>query len=272
MPGIGETHAICRGDGRVIRTRCSSRSSCSSRHRSSASCRGTENSSGGFRRSHPSPHRSRNFQVMEAWEGLGYYARARSLHQLARLTAPAPHRPGRAARIARHRRIYGRMRSRPLRTSGARGARRHECGARPDPRVRAGTRPENAPRAPSRMDDCRSHAPTLWHRGVLAEPGAHRAGCAHLHCTSGALRRLSGQHYLQKRRGRQGSAAACCQLGTSRPLPPRGTRQRPLIRPFRRSGIDLPGPRDLLLLVEEHLLPLRQPPRRPRDREQHREE
>jgi A/G-specific adenine glycosylase len=28
-------------------------------------------------------------QVMEAWEGLGYYARARSLHRLARLTAPA---------------------------------------------------------------------------------------------------------------------------------------------------------------------------------------
>lgn len=28
-------------------------------------------------------------QVMEAWEGLGYYARARSLHQLARLTTPS---------------------------------------------------------------------------------------------------------------------------------------------------------------------------------------
>jgi A/G-specific adenine glycosylase len=27
--------------------------------------------------------------VMEAWEGLGYYARARALHQLARLTSPA---------------------------------------------------------------------------------------------------------------------------------------------------------------------------------------
>jgi A/G-specific adenine glycosylase len=28
-------------------------------------------------------------QVMEAWQGLGYYARARSLHRLARLTGPA---------------------------------------------------------------------------------------------------------------------------------------------------------------------------------------
>ncbi len=28
-------------------------------------------------------------QVMEAWAGLGYYARARSLHQLARLTTPS---------------------------------------------------------------------------------------------------------------------------------------------------------------------------------------
>src|SRR5438067_1739204 len=37
------------------------------------------------------------------------------------------------------------------------------------------------------------------------------------------------------------------------------------------AGVDLPRPRDLLLGILQHLLPLRQPARRARDGEQHRE-
>src|SRR3989441_8424519 len=42
--------------------------------------------------------------------------------------------------------------------------------------------------------------------------------------------------------------------------------------PFVGTGVHLSRARDLLLLVQEHLLPLRQPTRRPTDREQDRED
>src|SRR6478672_4781825 len=45
-----------------------------------------------------------------------------------------------------------------------------------------------------------------------------------------------------------------------------------LVRPFLRSDVDLPGTRDLLLLVEQHLLPLRQPAGHAADGEQNGEE
>src|SRR4051794_33574586 len=43
------------------------------------------------------------------------------------------------------------------------------------------------------------------------------------------------------------------------------------IAPLAVSGIDLPRPRDFLLRVAQQLLPLRQPPRRARNRKQYRE-
>src|SRR6476646_5710077 len=48
--------------------------------------------------------------------------------------------------------------------------------------------------------------------------------------------------------------------------------QLALVGPFLRSDVDLPRTRDLLLLVEQHLLPLRQPAGHAADGEQNGEE
>src|SRR3569623_2031780 len=52
----------------------------------------------------------------------------------------------------------------------------------------------------------------------------------------------------------------------------RSVSERAPVVSLARADVNLTRPRDLLLLVEEHLLPLRQPSRRTRDREEHGEE
>ena len=105
--------------------------------------------------------------VLKAWAGLGYYARARNLHACARAVVAQHRRPlsgdrGGAAQAAGHRALYGRRhRGDCLRRAPCRG--RRQCRARDLPRsTRIETPlPESKPeiRAHRRRRWCRSCAP-----------------------------------------------------------------------------------------------------------------
>ena len=80
--------------------------------------------------------------VMKAWAGLGYYARARNLHACARNNRPRSRRTlprdrRRAPRPPRHRRVHRcGDRGDRLRRGGAGGRRQHRAGHRPPLRDR----------------------------------------------------------------------------------------------------------------------------------------
>ena len=81
-PGIGEMAAIFPGAAPAIPTPSSSRSSCSSRPRSRRSSLIIVNGCGASPISPPWPRASEQ-EVLHAWQGLGYYARARNLRATA---------------------------------------------------------------------------------------------------------------------------------------------------------------------------------------------
>ena len=93
-------------------------------------------------------------RVMEAWEGLGYYARARNLHRLAQTVTdggaapdePLPADPEALRQLPGHRRVHG-GRGGVVRVRAPRGAGGHERRASPQARLRAAGRREDDARA-----------------------------------------------------------------------------------------------------------------------------
>jgi A/G-specific adenine glycosylase len=144
--------------------------------------------------------RARQSEVREAWRGLGYYARARNLHRLARAVAPPngdgimPEEPD-ALRQLPGIGAY---------TAGAVASFAYERRATlVDTNVARVLRRVFAPRIEGRTSkgggSCgtgRRSAPTHRKGDVVAQPGAHGAGRAGLYRAGHALRSVPGETIL----------------------------------------------------------------------------
>ena len=143
--------------------------------------------------------RSRPSRVMEAWSGLGYYARARNLQRLARTLA----RPGASAVLPSE---PAELRALPgigAYTAGAVASFAYERRAPLvdtnvarvlTPRVRAAHRSAHARGAPDRVEDRERGAASHRTHGVHAQPGPHGARRARLHGARARLPRVPGPY------------------------------------------------------------------------------
>ena len=159
--------------------------------------------------------------VLQAWAGLGYYARARNLHACAKAVVRAawrrfPDERGGAARAARHRRLHGRGDRRDrLRRHGDAGRRQCRARHRAPLRRRGGAAGRQAgdPRLRRRPD---AGAP-----GRRLRPGDDGSRRHHLHagrsrparCARGPTpapraRAATPRRFRARRRKREGHAAA----------------------------------------------------------------
>ena len=122
--------------------------------------------------------------VLASWAGLGYYARARNLHALARRVTTRrradPRRSRGAARAAWHRCVH-RGRRRIVRVRAPRRAGRYQRRSCAAPRVHADARSEVVARPARALGDRRAAATANRSRRVGAQSGADGARRADLH-------------------------------------------------------------------------------------------
>ena len=146
-------------------------------------------------------------EVMAAWAGLGYYARARNLLACARVVAAGAWRPasrhrGSAAPLARDRRLY-RSRDRRDRVRPACGGGRQQCRTGRRAAVRAGDAAASRQDGNSRTDG-RDHARRARRRFRAGDDGS---GVKHLHAAPTALPALPAAFRIV-RRSRRGDPEA----------------------------------------------------------------
>ncbi len=150
-------------------------------------------------------------RVREAWEGLGYYARARNLHALARHVT----RDGADGVLPAH---PDELRGLPgigAYTAGAvasfayetaRCGRGHQCGPGAHPRVRAEARPQTPPGPHHALGDRRACSSPNGQGDLDTQPGPHGTRGPRLHRAGGPVRGVSGAELLQDRpEGPEGS-------------------------------------------------------------------
>ena len=193
--GTGATPATCRGDGRGRRTDVLVSELMLQQTQVSRWSATTASSSSASRPSRTSP--SAPARVIEAWEGLGYYARARNLHRLAQTVTDGGRSPrrgfrptGGAPRAAGDRRVH----------RGRGGSFAYERrAALVDTNVARVLKRVFAPRSSEVPEgqrvvwrSRRVAAPANGSGDVDAQPGAHGAGRAGLHGARRPVLTLSG--------------------------------------------------------------------------------
>src|SRR5215207_8932895 len=146
---------------------------------------------GEFLETFPTLHdvaRARPKRVMEAWAGLGYYARARR-------GGDAPRRRRRATVAAGDRGIH-RRRGELVRLRTARRAGGHERRAGDQARVRAGGRSQIGARPEGDLAHRPRAATAHRHDHLDAQSGTHGARRPRVHGPRRAMRRVSGKESL----------------------------------------------------------------------------